>query len=47
MYWVIEILTYLEQGGLRVSAAKTFSANTLTVNLSGVKHENDHSVDSL
>jgi len=40
-------LTYLEQGRLRVSAAKDFNVYTLTVSLPGVKHESDHSVDSL
>jgi hypothetical protein len=40
-------LTYLEQGGLCVSAAKAFSVNTLIVSLPEVKQESDHSVDSL
>lgn len=40
-------LTYLDQGGLRVSTAKAFSVNTLTVSLPGVKHESDESVESM
>jgi hypothetical protein len=40
-------LTYLEQGGLHVSAAKSFNVNTLTVSVPEVKQESDRSVDSL